>query len=58
MGLAGQFFDLAIFVCAMAIAWIIGSYVNTIYPNWGFVVGIIVALFELSIIAFLRGWDV
>ena len=58
MSLAGQFFDLAIFLCCIAIAWIIGSYINGIYGYWGFVVGIIVALFELSILAYLRDWEI
>jgi len=58
MSLSGQFFDLAIFICAMALAWYVGSYVYGLFGNWGYVAGIVIALLELSIIAFIRGWDV
>jgi len=48
--------DLALFFGAAAVAWYAVGYVNNIYPNWGWIVGIVVFLVEMSIVAFLRDW--
>jgi len=56
MSLSGAFFDIAIFIIALSVAYIVGSYVNATYAGWGYVVGIIVGLLELSIISKIRDW--